>query len=183
MCNHFYRYIPRIILHSSRCILLMILYGILIYLKFTKLQMQQKLSFKVINRDGINLNTKGELHNFLYPLAMLSSSTIFKVSQMCTTILRSLICKHVSSLQKKIRNHFINSSKILLVLLRILVTARYLKTLYASNYYTPEFDKNTQYVFSYFSFLLFEVYLFNMFGIVIKCLETHKHLSMPTKKK
>ena len=92
--------------------------------------MQQKLSFKVINRDGINLNTKGELHNFLYPLAMLSSSTIFKVSQMCTTILRSLICKHVSSLQKKISNHFINSCKILLVLLRISVTTRYV------NHYT-----------------------------------------------
>ena len=42
----------------------------------------KKPSIKVINRDGINLNTKGELHNFLYPLAMLSSSTIFKVSQM-----------------------------------------------------------------------------------------------------
>ena len=48
--------------------------------------------------------------------------------RMCSTIFTCLICKHVSSLEKKIETHFINSYKILLVLLRILATARYLKT-------------------------------------------------------
>ena len=59
---------------------------------------------------------------------MLSSSTIFKVSQMCSTIFLCLICKHGSLLEKKIRNHLINSCKIFLILLRISVNARYLKT-------------------------------------------------------
>ena len=47
---------------------------------------------------------------------------------MCSTIFTSLICKHVSSLEKKIKTHFINSCKTLLVLLRISATTRYLKT-------------------------------------------------------
>ena len=61
----------------------------------------------------------------MYPLAMLSLSTIFKVSQMCSTIFLCLICKHGSLLEKKIRNHLINSCKKFLIFLRISVTARY----------------------------------------------------------
>ena len=44
---------------------------------------------------------------------------------MCSRIFPSSICKHVSSLEKKVKIHFMSSCKILLVLLRISVTTRY----------------------------------------------------------